>query len=221
MRRFLLLTLLVMALPSVAHAQWTAVPHGGYLIFDEESAVASMPIAGIELVREVNDLIGIGVTVDYAQGNVDGSKFPPAELSFGPDSTIFATIDQSVSVFHYGVWAEFRPSLNTFFQPYVGLGGGGYTFYMSAQQWDQPKTITGARLAAGGGLRFQFGDNSGLVLDIRDIIYPSFDPNRLNTVSEENRADRFPELNPAPLTEGAMHNFRLTIGLEFRSGGGG
>lgn len=219
MRRSILPLLALFALPGAAAAQWQVVPQAGYVSYADGSALGGMAVGGVEVLRDINPLLSAGVSMDFARGKIDGEKFPLAQLDFGVDSTVYAVIHQPVSILSYGARIEFGPRDGAL-QPYAGLGAGAYTMFLDAQQWDAPTTLSGFQFAVGGGLRFRASDQLTLSIDARDVIYPDFDPNKLNVVREENRNNRFPELNPPPLEAGTMHNIRLTLGLRITRAGG-
>ncbi len=219
MRRSILPLLALFALPGAAAAQWQVVPQAGYVSYANGSALEGMALGGLEVLREIGPMLSAGVSVDFARGKIDGAKFPLAQLDFGVDSTIFAVIHQPVAIVSYGARVELGPREGAL-QPYAGIGAGAYAMFLDAQQWDAPTTRSGFQFAVGGGLRFRASDQITLSIDARDVIYPDFDPNKLNVVREENRNRLFPELNPPPLESGTMHNIRVTLGLRISRAGG-
>lgn len=219
MRRSILPLLALFALPGAAAAQWQIVPQAGYVSYANGSALEGMALGGLEVLRDFGPMLAAGVSADFARGQIDGAKFPLAQLAFGIDSTVFAVIHQPLAILSYGARVELGPRDGTL-QPYAGLGVGGFSMFLDAQQWDAPTTLSGFQFAVGGGLRFRASDEITFSVDARDVIYPDFDPNKLNVVREENRNSRFPELNPPPLESGTMHNIRVTVGLRINPGGG-
>lgn len=219
MRRSILPLLALLALPGAAAAQWQIVPQAGYVSYADDSALKGMALGGLEVLRDFGPMLAAGVSADFARGQIDGAKFPLAQLAFGIDSTVFAVIHQPLAILSYGARVELGPRDGTL-QPYAGLGVGGFSMFLDAQQWDAPTTLSGFQFAVGGGLRFRASDEITFSVDARDVIYPDFDPNKLNVVREENRNSRFPELNPPPLESGTMHNIRVTVGLRINPGGG-
>lgn len=218
MRLYHLPLLALLALPAAAEAQWTVTPQAGWIFFDDGTALRGMPAGGLELSRAAGP-ISAGFFVDYGRGEVDGSRFPAAQLDFGVDSTVNVNIDQPLSAMNYGIAVQAGFEAGAL-RPYLSGGVGGYSLFLNAQQWDRPETKSGLLFSVGGGARFEVADGASLVLDLRDLIYPGFDANELNVVREENRNDRFPELNPEPLEEGTAHNLRLTLGFSFIPGEG-
>lgn len=218
MRR-LVVSILLVGLPAAAEAQWRITPNAGYILFQEETALEGMPVGGIEVMRAGAGPFGFGFGLDYARGEIDGALFPPAQLDFGIDSTVAVVVNQSAGMLGYWARGELTTEVGRF-SPYAGAGAGGYTLFLNAQQWDAPETLSGLMVVAGVGARIAVGESSSIVLDVRDLIFPSFDANDLNVVREQSRNDRFPELNPAPLEETTAHNIRLSLGFQFLQGGG-
>lgn len=218
MWRFLVIVL-ALAVPASLHAQWLVAPQAGAILYDEASTLETMPVGSIEFTRPLTDMFALSLGMDYARGQIDGERFPTAQLDFGQDSTINVVVNQPVSAVHYGGRLEVGRFAGRL-QPYAAAGAGGYTLFLNSQQHDQQETVSGISLQAGAGIRFGLTESSSLVLDARDVVYLSFDPNELSVVEERFENDRFPELNPEPLEEGTMHNIRLTLGFTFLPGEG-
>lgn len=215
----LLAVVLALSIPAGARAQWLVAPQGGVILFDDASTLEGMPVGSIELTRPMGDLLAVSLGLDYARGQVDGERFPTAQLDFGQDSTVNVLVNQPVSAIHYAARLEVG-RFSGRLQPYASGGAGGYTLFLNAQQHDEPATVSGVTLLAGAGIRLGLTESSSLVLDARDVVYLGFDPNDLSVVEERFQNDRFPELNPDPLEEGTMHNIRLTLGFTFIPGSG-
>lgn len=191
---------------------------GGWHSFADGSAVESGATVGSELSYFLTQNLGIGVWTNYTFTETDGSKFPPATLSF-VDSTTFTTVSQPLDIWEVGAHGKFQFGRGGL-APYLLAGAGLYTLFLDPQQVDSHRTESGFMLRFGAGIDFTLSSAAGLHLSVSDAFFPNWEPNRLFPVEEEFVNSRFPELNPDPDDlDDSVHNFRFTAAIAVTPGG--
>lgn len=193
---------------------------GGWYQFADGSALEGGAALGGDATYFFTPTLGLGIWTDYSVTESDGSKFPPASLSF-VDSTTFTIVNQPVEVWQYGIHGKLRWGAAGRVAPFVTAGVGGYTIFLDGQQNDGAVNFNGFTARVGAGVDLAVSDRAGFQLAVVDAFFPDWKPERLMPTRERNRNTRFPELNPDPgdLSD-SVHNFRITVALTLIPAGG-
>jgi len=195
----------------VAPKRFQVVILGGWQTFAGSSGLESGPTVAFDATYYLKSSLGFGLWTDFTAGESDGTMFTPAAFSF-QDSTTFYSINQSVDIWHYGLYGKLQLDRRT--APFLLLGAGGYTTFLDPHQNYGKTTTTGFVLRFGGGVDFAISNAMGVELAVYDMFYPDWDYSVLQPVREEFQNTRFPELNPesGQLSE-SVHNIRLLVGF--------
>ncbi|UCF21343.1 MAG: porin family protein [Gemmatimonadota bacterium] len=211
----------------VAQNEFQVAAYGGYQSFGGGSGLKAGPTLGGSASYYVTENIGIGIWTDLTFGEVDGSKFPIAALSFG-DSTTLNVINQPADIWNYGLNLNLRLPLGGSLVPYAVLGGGGYRVFLDPQQWSGVASETGLIVRLDFGVNFAATEALGFQLAVTDHWYPDWglqdDFFKLYPVSDQPVGlgqqrknvinDRFPELNPdTNALSNSVHNFSIVAGV--------
>lgn len=224
--RTLLLSLaagLSLVLPGIARAQagesgQVVSAIGGWVMYDKASAIKGGLAGGVELTYPLLGGLAVGPRLFVSRTESDGTYFKPAEFDFGPDVTRLYSVSQQLFVLGYGLTGRWTVSVGGL-APYVVGGAGGYTLFLDAQKNARPKSTSGLRLEAGGGLDVRVAAGLGVRLEVRDEIFTDFDREILNPVDPRFHSVRFPEatgIPPAP--KETLHNIALNLGFTYTPG---
>jgi hypothetical protein len=190
-------------------------PSVGVQLSDRASALdRAVPVAGLDVNYRLTPFLAIGFTGSASRPKTDAEFFNLVEMPVG-DTSEFYRVSQRVTQFTYGVQAV-ATFTTARFAPYALGSLGGYTFSMDPQAVGGTRRYSGPAASVGGGLRIPVGGNAGVVLDARDVIFLSYERERLDATDpllHTRNFDPVPAGKPAP--KSAIHNLRFSLGVTF------
>ena len=194
---------------------FTVTPSVGVQMYDTHSGFRRSTVAaGIDFSYRLGRMLGIGVTASAARPETDETYFPLVRQSAG-DTSLYYRVSQRVEEYTIGARATGSFPIGRFL-PYVGVGAGMYSLTMDPQAVGTTKRSSGPMFSFGGGINVPFGDRAGITLDLRDVVFTSFDRDDLDATDPLFRDDRFdpiPAGKPAPRS--SVHNIRFSVGVSF------
>jgi hypothetical protein len=196
----------------------TIVPRGGYIRYDDATSLKPTGFIGFEVLYRVAPFLSLGPSINIARPTTNGDDFPAA-FTYG-DTTFLFRAQQPVTMFDAGLSAHATLPTFSVLSPYLIGGIGYYTLYLDPQTSGAEKRYGRASYQFGGGADIRFSANTGIRLEVRDLVMSNFDRDRLNPVGERFNgytrfASAFPERTPS--TKGAaMHNLMFSIGFTVR-----
>jgi opacity protein-like surface antigen len=197
---------------------FTVTPSVGVQMYDTHSGFRrSSVVAAIDLTYRLGSMLGVGLTASAGRPETDETYFPLVRQSAG-DTSLFHRVSQRVEEYTVGVRATGSMPLGRLL-PYVAVGAGVYSFTMDPQAVGTTKRTSGPMFSLGGGINVPFGERAGITLDLRDVVFSSFDRDDLDATDPLFRDDRFdpiPAGKPGP--KSSIHNIRFSVGVSFVPG---
>lgn len=212
--------LAALALPQAGGAQvlarqFVVAPRGGYIAFARASSLENAGYIGVDANYGLTNMIAIGATFAAARAQTRGSDFI-AGMPFG-DTTFLVAVTQPISMVNAGVTATVRLPLAGRIDPFLTGGVGGYTLYLDPQVVGGPQRFSRLSALVGGGVNFQLGSSTGILLDVRDMIFTGYRRHRLDPTASQFQDARYREDLPAPPADkSTLNNIMLSIGFTFR-----
>jgi len=199
--------------------QFQVTPRGGYVRYDDASGIKDAGAVGVDAMYNFTRMFSVGGGVMVARTVTEGSNFI-SQLRFG-DTTFLFAVQQPLSILDATVNATARFPFGRF-SPFVTGGIGSYKIYMDPQANAAPRQFSRMALQIGGGLNIGLGRRSGLVLEIRDLIYTDFNRGRLNPNTRAALLNtRFNEDVPIVSTaKKSLNNLMFSLGFSFSPGAG-
>lgn len=180
-------------------------------------------MAGLSALYWLTDGLAVGLAVDVARPVTNGAYFTAANMETAGLQEL-TLVSQRVTALQYQVEAEWAP-LTGGFSPYITGSVGGYTIYLDPPKADQASAtgfehFSDLMFGVGVGLDMAFGESAGLRLALVDMIYTSWEREKLNAVSPAYQTNLFPDLLPPPPNEkSTINNFNFQIAFTFVPGG--
>ena len=192
---------------------FVVTPYLGWQAFDEASALRGNAAFGLDLAYRLSANLGIALSGGAVRPETDGEFFPLVRL--GGDSSRYYRVSQRVTEYTYGVAAIGMVPMGRL-TPYAIGGVGRYLFTMNPQATGATSRFGGPMFMVGGGVNMPLGARTGVTLDLRDVIFGSFERERLDATDplfRDTRFDPVPAGKPEP--KSTLHNIRLSIGVSF------
>lgn len=224
--------LCALLLPATVAAQedtpWAVDLNTGGVIYQEASSLEPGILVGLSALYEITPRLSIGPAVDFVRAQTDETFFVGI-IRLGADSSRVHQIGQRVHFLQYSGVARFEVSPDERFNPYVTVGGGGYTLYLETQSNDGFNRISNPMFQVGGGIHYAVSDDTGIQIDVRDVVYTNFDRAELNPIAPADWNCPTPGQPSAacvvpaaerdlPEAEETLHNLRFSIGLTYIPG---
>jgi len=204
----------------VVARQFLVTPRGGDVKFDRASSIQGSGFVGLDAQYNINRMFGIGLSFLTSRPSTRGEDFVAA-LSFG-DTTFLFEVQQPLTVVDIGVAATARLPMTGRFSPFVTGGVGAYTLYFDPQVVAGERRFQRMSATIGGGVNVQLGRQSGIQLDVRDLMFADYDRSRLNPTQARFANTRFIEDFPRPpSSKDLVHNIVFSIGFSFTPNVGG
>lgn len=200
----------------------TVVPRGGWVQYSEATSIKPAAFLGFEALYRLTPWLRVGPAVTISQPSTNGDDFPAA-LTYG-DTTFLFTAQQPLTVFDVGAMLHATlPTLGRL-QPYAAGGMGYYTLYMDPQVTGADKRYGRTSFQVGGGADVRLTGRTGIRLDVRDLMFSSFDREALDPIRAQYSAyQRFGQVLPTRVAseKGLKHNLVMSIGFTFTPSLGG
>jgi hypothetical protein len=216
--RTALLVTSALALPLSAHAQWatqqfTVTPRGGFQMYDNSSGIDDAPYIGVDAAYAISPYLSIGTGLTVSRPQTIGEYFI-SQLTFG-DTTLYMAVEQPLMMIDVALNAQARfPGERL--TPFVNGGIGYYVLDLDPQVAGRPERSGGISGNVGAGLLFRLGEQVGIQLEVRDLIFTGFERDDLNPVSAAFGNTRYPEdFAPPPEAKETTHNISFGIGFSF------
>lgn len=216
--RIALLVATALAVPGAASAQmatgqFSVTPRGGYMTFDNSSGIDDAPYIGVDANYIVSPYLTIGTGLLVSRPQTNGDYFL-AQLSFG-DTTFYLAAEQPLTLIDAGLNAQLRYPGDRI-TPFAVGGIGYYTLDLDPQVEGRPERSSDISGMLGAGVHFRLGEQVGIQLEVRDLIFTGFDRDALNPVSAAFGNTRYPEdFAPPPEAKETVHNLMFGIGFSF------
>ena len=190
-------------------------PSIGVLLQDESSALQrTTGVLGIDFMYRITEMFGVGFTGSVARPKTDGEFFPLVRIPAG-DTSLYYRVSQNVVQYTFGLQGQAKMQLGRY-APYATAGFGRYLFSLDPQAYDGVRRFGGPMFSLGAGVHVPLGRRAGMSVDVRDLVFTSFERDEFDATDPLLRDPRFdpvPGGKPAPNT--TIHNFRLTVGVSF------
>lgn len=197
--------------------QFEVTPRVGWMIFDNASALEDAPMLGIDATYFFGASgLGLGFYADIARPDTKGDFFTPIRLDFGPESEL-RFVGVRTTLVHAGLQGVYRFPMAGRISPMLAAGAGLHRTYADPQQQESFDAFTEFSFNFGGGLDLRVSERAGFRVEIRDLVYPNWEREKLNVVDPALRDDRFPEQHRTPpspecsMQSCTMHNIRLSL----------
>ena len=216
--RTALLVTSALALPMTASAQWatqqfTVTPRGGFMTFDNSSGIDDAPYIGVDAAYAVSPFFSVGTGLTVSRPQTIGDYFI-SQMTFG-DTTLYLAVEQPLMMIDVALNAQARYPGDRI-TPFLSAGIGYYVLDLDPQVETRPERSGGISGNVGAGLLFRLGEQVGIQLEVRDLIFTGFERDDLNPVSAAFGNTRFPEdFAPPPEAKETTHNLRFGIGFSF------
>ncbi|HEY8470426.1 MAG TPA: outer membrane beta-barrel protein [Longimicrobiales bacterium] len=210
------LAVLVAAAPlsaQVQAGQWQVSPYGSAIRFDETSAIKDGPAAGIHAVYFINRYLAVGPSFLFSRTASDGEFFPAFQWNLGTDTSRVLHPGQKLSIAVFSGRAEVHLPAGRL-SPYASAGAGWYSVYLDPQAAGDPHWFTHLMFEFGGGLDITLGSQTGVRLEVRDLLFTDYDRNSLDLVEERFESELFSRPNPPPPKE-RIHNLSFALGFTY------
>jgi hypothetical protein len=226
-----LLLLCAAALPGAAHAQSAAQqfhvsPKAGFIRFDEASSLENAGALTVDAMYSLTSMFSLGIGLTVARPSTRGEDFVAA-LTFGDptkgDTTFYFNVEQPVSILDASLNGKVGlPLTVSRISPFLTGGVGYYTLYLDPQVVGGDRRFGRMSMNFGGGLDLRLAENSGIVLEVRDLIFTKYQRERLRPSDARFAVIQFPEDFPTPPdTKETVHNIVFNIGFSFTPMGRG
>lgn len=204
--------------PPRAHV-FHVTPRFGYIRFDKASSIEGAPHVALQTDYALTPHLSIGLAFGSSQPETHAEDFLQY-LRFGDTTRVFS-VRQSLSVIDYGAHASWAFGDLGRLAPYVGAGAGFYTIYLDPQVRGGESRVTKPMYALSAGTNIRVAGRAGVLLDVRDLVFSSYDRNRLYPATPAD----FPYIEDVArptATKSTVHNLVFSIGFSFtpRLGGG-
>jgi hypothetical protein len=187
----------------------------GAFMPQEASALQTAPLVGLRVGYELIPAAELALNVSMTRGLTRANFFAPAVLTFSERSELW-DVQQEVSTLSYGLEAGFGMDAGSF-RPYVALGGGGYTQFLSAETNQAIRRVRGGLLTGALGAGIQVAERSALSLELRNNWMLGYKPEALNPVELAHRDQLWVEHNPRPAADkDRVSALSLSLGFTFR-----
>ncbi len=216
--RTALLVTFALMLPMSASAQWSTrqfsvTPRGGFMTFDNSSGIDNAPYIGVDAAYAVSPFLSIGTGLTISRPQTIGDYFI-SQLSFG-DTTLYLAVEQPLMMIDVALNAQARYPGDRI-TPFLNGGIGYYTLDLDPQVETRPERLGGISGNVGAGLLFRLGEQVGIQLEVRDLIFTGFERDDLNPVAAAFNNTRYPEdFEPPPAAKETVHNIMFGIGFTF------
>ena len=200
---------------STGRSPFQITPSLGVILQDEASALRrTTGVLGIDFMYRLNEMFGLGFTGSVARPRTDGDFFPLVRLPAG-DTSLYFRVSQPVVEYAYGLQGQAKMPMGRW-SPYATAAIGRYLFTMDPQANDGVKRYGGPMFSFGGGIHVPFGNRAGMSVDLRDVIFSSFERDEFDATDPLMRDTRFdPIPGGKPEAKSTVHNIRLTFGVSF------
>jgi hypothetical protein len=195
---------------------------GGFR-FDDAASLDNAPFLGLDAFYGISDYFSLGTEMNVSRADTKAEDFITA-LSFGVpsdgDTTLFLYTGQTVNLLQASLMGVLRAPTGRFV-PFALAGAGFYGMFLDPQINRGQRRFSGFSGTLGGGILVQLSENAGIQLDIRDVIFTSYDRAALDPADNRSPNIIFPEDFPLP-PEGksTVHNFALSLGFRYTPRGG-
>lgn len=216
--RTALLVASALTLPISASAQWSTrqfsvTPRGGFMTFDKSSGIDDAPYIGVDAAYAVSPFLSIGTGLTISRPQTIGDYFI-SQLSFG-DTTLYLAVEQPLMMMDVALNAQARYPGDRF-TPFLNGGIGYYVLDLDPQVESGPERLGGISGNVGAGLLFRLGEQVGIQLEVRDLIFTGFERDDLNPVGAAFGNTRYSEdFDPPPAAKETVHNIMFGIGFSF------
>jgi hypothetical protein len=216
--RTALLVASALTLPMSASAQWSTrqfsvTPRGGFMTFDNSSGIDNAPYIGVDAAYAVSPFLSIGTGLTISRPQTIGDYFI-SQLSFG-DTTLYLAVEQPLMMIDVALNAQARYPGDRI-TPFLNGGIGYYTLDLDPQVETRPERLGGISGNVGAGLLFRLGEQVGIQLEVRDLIFTGFERDDLNPVAAAFNNTRYPEdFQAPPAAKETVHNIMFGIGFSF------
>lgn len=200
---------------STGRSPFQVTPSIGVLLQDESSALRrTTGVLGIDFMYRLNEMFAVGFTGSVARPKTDGEFFPLVRIPAG-DTSLYYRVSQNVIGYTYGLQGQASMRVQRF-SPYATAAVGRYLFSLDPQAYDQVRRYGGPMFSLGAGVHVPLGSRAGMSVDLRDVIFASFEREEFDATDPLMRDTRFdPVPGGKPAAKSTIHNIRLTFGVSF------
>ena len=190
-------------------------PSIGVMLQDEASALQrTTGVLGLDFMYRLTEMIGVGFTGSVARPKTDGEFFPLVRIPAG-DTSLYYRVSQNVVQYTFGIQGQAKMQLGRY-APYATASLGRYLFSLDPQAYDNVRRYGGPMFSLGAGVHVPLGSRAGMSVDLRDVIFTSFDRQEFDATDPLLRDPRFdPVPGGKPAAKSTIHNIRLTLGVSF------
>ena len=200
---------------SSARSPFLITPSIGLMVHDEASALRrTTGVLGLDFLYRLGETFGVGFTGSVARPETDGEFFPLVRIPAG-DTSLYYRVSQPVVEYTYGIQGQARMSLGRW-APYANAAIGRYLFTLDPQANDGVRRYGGPMFSLGAGIHVPLGSRAGMSIDLRDVIFSSFERDEFDATDPLLRDPRFdPIPGGKPDAKSTVHNLRLSVGVSF------
>lgn len=199
--------------------EFQVAPQLGVAFYDNASPFEDAGFIGATAQYFLTKNVKIGIAVDVARPEVDGSYFPNVLFNFGGDTTVMQRVGQQVTQLTYGVFLGGTATSGRWVGGVKG-GVGATTFLLDPQVMLDNVSFTDLAFSLGGSLNIALTQAAGVQFEVQDVIVTGFDREQFNPVIRDTfKNTLFPEANGnPPPPKSTIHNVRLVLAFEFYPG---
>jgi hypothetical protein len=208
--------------PSMA-SRVLLIPRGGFINYATNTAIKGAPLVGLDVRYNVSRFFSVAPSLTVSQPRTNGDYFPAA-LFYGDTLTQLFRVTQPLTMLDAAITGVAHAGDFGRVSPYVQGGVGVYTLYLDPEVSSGEKRISHTSYSIGGGLNFRITGRTGLVLDVRDLVFTNYDRDRMNPVRSNASAIRYLDDFPKARPQGgatSMHNVAFSLGFTFIPTGSG
>lgn len=190
----------------------------GGIKFDRAASLETSAFLGLDASYRINSHFSLGTELNVTQANTRAEDFITS-LSFGVplsgDTTTFYGAGQAANIIHGSLMGVLRASEGRLV-PFALAGAGYYGIFLDPQINRGTRQFNGFAGTVGGGIVYQITQSAGIQLDVRDIIFTSYDADRLDPADGRNPNIWFVEDFPQPPErKSTVHNIAFSLGFRY------
>lgn len=192
------------------------IPRAGMINYDRASSINRSGFLSVETAYGLTNMFSLGVNLLASRPSTRGEDFVHS-LTYG-DTTYLYKVTQPLNVLDIGGTATAQMDIGRL-SPYLTGGVGAYRIFLDPQVSNGSKSFSRMSMTFGGGFLMNFGGQTAIMLDVRDVIFTDFRRDRLGRVTSSSM--KFAEdLDIPPAAKSTLHNLALSIGFSFTPGVG-
>jgi hypothetical protein len=190
----------------------------GGLKFDRAASLETSAFLGLDATYRINPNFSLGSELNVTQAKTTAEDFITS-LTFGVplsgDTTTFFGTGQAANVIQASLMGVFRASSGRLV-PFALAGAGYYGIFLDPQINRGSRQFNGFSGTVGGGILYQLSQSAGIQLDVRDLIFTSYEANRLDPANGRNPNIWFIEdFAPPPDRKSTVHNIAFSLGFRY------